>query len=487
MWITYVKLLLPRTKPVLFLPSFFSMNKRKKAVKSQEDTNQFWKKVLGILQTELNPSIFNTWVTGVTPENLTDTSIELVVPMDYSAKQLQKYTSLIQDSIERVGGGPYKIQFVVKKTTEKIEVDDLGPLFEPKKETKISKAVITKAGLNPKFTFENFIMGNSNQLAYAIAQSVAENPGKSYNPFFLYSGVGMGKTHLMQAIGNRILQNDPKTTAVYTTGESFMNELIESIQSGKGRGRYTSNEFRNKFRKTDVLLIDDIQEIVGKEATQAEFFHTFNSLYMAGKQIVLTSDRPPKDFTNLEKRITSRFGSGIIADIQHPETDLRVAILRTKRDQNDDDISNEVVDYIAEKVTSNIRELEGAYLQVLTTAKAKGKNPTPELAEGVLGKTVTLKRKKSLTLSQILSTVCKYYSLKTTDLKGKRRTKNIVIPRQVAMYLMRELTEEPLMNIGKFLGGRDHTTIMHGIDKVRTEIKDMGRIRQDVNNVKEML
>jgi len=326
LWITRVKLPLPRTKPVLFLPSIFSMNKGKKAIKSLEDTNQFWKKVLGILQTELNPSVFNT--------------------------------SLIQDSIERVGGGSYKIQFIVKKKSEKAEETDLGPLFEPKKETKISRDVMIKAGLNPKFTFENFIMGNSNQLAYAIAQSVAENPGKNYNPFFLYSGVGMGKTHLIQAIGNKILQNNPKTTVVYTTGESFMNELIEAIQSGKGsRGRYTSNEFRNKFRKADVLLIDDIQEIVGKEATQAEFFHTFNSLYMAGKQIILTSDRPPKDFTNLEKRVTSRFGSGIIADIQHPETDLRVAILRTKRDQNDDDISNEVVDFIAEKVTSNIREL----------------------------------------------------------------------------------------------------------------------------------
>jgi len=463
------------------------MNNVKSTNTSQEDINQFWKKVLGILQTELNTSIFNTWVTSITPENLTKNSIDLVVPLEYNAKQLQKYASLIQDSVEKVGKCPYKIEFVVKRVFEKIEVDDLGPLFEPKKEAPVSRSVIEKAGLNPKFTFESFIMGNSNQLAYAIAQSVAENPGKNYNPFFLYANVGLGKTHLMQAIGNRILQNSPKTNVVYTTGESFMNELIEAIQSGKGRGRYTSNEFRNKFRKTDVLLIDDIQYIVGKETTQVEFFHTFNSLYMAGKQIVLTSDRPPKDFVNLEKRITSRFGSGIIADIQHPETDLRVAILRTKRDLNKDDVPNEVVDYIAEKVASNIRDLEGAYLQVLTTAKAEGKDPTPELAEGVLGKNVSLKRKKSITLNQILITVCKYYSLKTTDVKGKRRTKNIVVPRQVAMYLMRELTESPLMSIGEFLGGRDHTTIMHGVDKIQAELLEMGKIRQDVNNVKDML
>ncbi len=465
------------------------MSKTNKDNEQTPDAGQFWKKVLGILQTELNPSIYNTWVKSITPENLTSSSIDLVVPMEYSVKQLQKYASLLQDSIDKVGGRKYNMKFVVKKTAEveEIEEEDLGPLFEPKKETKLSKALLDRSGLNPKFTFENFIMGNSNQLAYAIAQSVAENPGKSYNPFFLYSGVGLGKTHLVQAIGNKILQDNPKANVVYTTGESFMNELIEAIQSGKGRGKYTSNEFRSKFRKADVLLIDDIQYIVGREATQIEFFHTFNSLYMAGKQIVLTSDRPPKDFVNLEKRITSRFGSGIIADIQYPDTDLRIAILRTKRDINKDDMPNEIIDFIAQKITSNIRELEGAYLQVLTSAQANGLKPTVELAEQILGKNIDLRKKRSLTLNQILNTVCKYYSVKTTDVKGKRRTKGIVIPRQVAMYLMREMTEEPLMSIGSFLGGRDHTTVMHGVDKIQEEVTEMGKIRQDVSNVKDML
>lgn len=463
------------------------MTKAKKQNLSTQETENFWKKVLGILQTELNPSIYNTWVKSITPENLTNNSVDLAVPMEYNVKQLRKYTSLIQDSVEKVGGGKYTINFVVKRQPEQIIDEDLGPLFEPKKEAKLSRAAIERSGLNPKFTFENFIMGNSNQLAYAIAQSVAEDPGKNYNPFFLYSGVGLGKTHLIQAVGNKILQDNPKSNVVYTTGESFMNELIEAIQSGKGRGKYTSNEFRKKFRKADVLLIDDIQYIVGRETTQMEFFHTFNTLYMSGKQIVLTSDRPPKDFVNLEKRITSRFGSGIIADIQYPDTDLRVAILRTKRDVNKDHMPNEVIDFISQKITSNIRELEGAYLQVLTSAQAEGKEPSVEIAQQVLGKNINMKRKKSLTLNQILSTVCKYYSVKTSEVKGKRRTKNIVIPRQVAMYLMRDLTEEPLMGIGEFLGGRDHTTVMHGIDKIQGELMEMGKVRQDVNNVREML
>jgi len=458
----------------------------------KEDIKDFWKKVLGILETELNPTAYNTWVRSITPENLTKNSVDLTVPMEYNVKQLEKYRSLILDAIERVGKNKFKIQFLVKKVegdnvAELDEEKDLGPLFESKKQLKADSKRVERAGLNPRFTFENFIMGNSNQLAYAIAQAISENPGESYNPFFLYSGVGLGKTHLTQAIGNKILGNSPKTNVVYTTGESFMNELIEAIQSGKGRGKYTSNEFRNKFRKADVLLIDDIQFIIGRESTQLEFFHTFNALYMSGKQIVLTSDRPPKDFTNLEKRITSRFGSGIIADIQYPDTDLRTAILRTKRDINRDEVSDEVIDYIAQYVSTNIRELEGAYLQVLTTSRASGRSPNMDLVESILGKNMKTQRKKALTLNQILKEVCRYYAVKSVDVKGKRRTKNIVIPRQVAMFLMRELTEEPLMSIGQFLGGRDHTTVMHGIRKVENELVEMTKTRQDVDNVRRMI
>ncbi|MFC1722157.1 chromosomal replication initiator protein DnaA, partial [Patescibacteria group bacterium] len=278
-----------------------------------------------------------------------------------------------------------------------------------------------------------------------------------------------------------------KTNVVYTTGEAFMNELIEAIQSGRGRGKYTSNEFRNKFRKADVLLIDDIQFIIGRETTQMEFFHTFNTLYLAGKQIILTSDRPPKEFTKLEKRITSRFGSGIIADIQNPDADLRNAILRTKRDLNKDNIPNEVIDYIANNVESNIRELEGAYIQILTVVNATGTPANVELAENLIGKNIATRNKKAVNPNQILRAVCKYYSIKLSDIKGKRRTRDLVIPRQVAMYLIRDMTEAPLMSIGETLGGRDHTTIMHGIGKVESEMREMGKIRQDVNNVRNAI
>lgn len=451
-----------------------------------------WKKVLGILQTELNPMMYNTWVVKATPQNLTDKEIDLIVELDYAKKQLQKYLSLIEDAFSRVHKEKLKVNILVGTKKEVLELDDekdtLGPLFEPAKATLSlpSTEKIRASGLSPKFRFDNFIIGNSNQLAFAIAQAIAEKPGESYNPFFLYSGVGLGKTHLMQAIGNKIMENYPKLNVVYTTGEAFMNELIEAIQSGN-RGKYASNEFRNKFRKTDVLLIDDVQFIIGREATQLEFFHTFNTLYMAGKQIILTSDRPPKDFTNLEKRITSRFGSGIIADIQNPDADLRTAILRTKRDYNKDDIPNDVIDFIAKNVESNIRELEGAYLQVLTTVRTSGRKATIETAEQILGKNIHVGRKQLVTPMQILKAVGKYYSIRIPDLKGKRRTKEIVIPRQVAMYLIRELTDAPLINIGEHLGGRDHTTIMHGIKRVEDEMQEMGKVRQDVVNVRQLI
>lgn len=465
------------------------MTSKKISKKSQEEIVQFWKKVLGILQTELNPMTYNTWVKKIRVENLTEAGLDLLVDLPYTKRQLQKYSSLIQNAVNKVGQRKLKINYLIEKNLEETQSTrgDLGPLFESKKLTKPALSVISKSGLSPKFTFDKFIMGTSNQLAYAVAQAVAENPGETYNPFFLYSGVGLGKTHLTQAIGNRILQKNPKLSVVYTTGEAFMNELIEAIRSGKGRGRYTTNDFRKKFRKADVLLIDDIQIIVGRDTTQEELFHTFNTLYMAGRQIVLTSDRPPKEFTKLEKRITSRFGSGIIADIQHPDLDLRIAILRAKRDRNNDVIPNELIDFIAEHVEENIRELEGAYLQVLTLARTSGEEPSVELVQSVLGKNLDVKRQKPVSPNQILKAVCKYYSVKSTDIKGKRRTKGIVIPRQVAMYLIRELTDSPLMSIGDVLGGRDHTTIMHGIRKVEDEMLETGRIRRDVVNVKQLL
>jgi len=291
----------------------------------------------------------------------------------------------------------------------------------------------------------------------------------------------------MQAIGNFILKNKPGMKVIYTTGESFTNEMIDAIQSGKGKGRYASNDFRNKYRKADVLLIDDIQFIAGKDATQEEFFHTFNALYLSQKQIVITSDKPPKDFTNLEERISSRFNSGIIVDMQTPDFETRIAILRARRDKDMDPISNEVINIIAESVTSNVRELEGAYLRVLSFSKATGEEITPEAALMTLGQTIKEKSKKPVNMNEILNAVCNYYSIKSVDIKGKKRTKELVLPRQVVMYLIKELTNTPYMGIGDFLGGRDHTTVMYGVEKIGQDIKEKHEIHQDIVNVKQML
>lgn len=341
--------------------------------------------------------------------------------------------------------------------------------------------------LNPNYTFENFIMGANNQLAFSIAQAVAENPGITYNPFFIYSGVGLGKTHLMQSIGHKIAQNNPEIKIMYCTGESFMNDFIEAIKSQRGAGKYTSKDFRNKYRKADVLLIDDIQFIAGKEATQDEFFHTFNALQMAQKQIVITSDRPPQEFTNIEDRIRSRFGSGITADMQKPDIETRIAILRSKRDRDGGNMANDVIDVLAEHISSNVRELEGAYLQVIMSARSTHSPITIEFAKTVLQDTLKAKRRKPLTINTILKTVCTYFDVTMGDVKGKRRTQVLVVPRQIAMYLMHSLTETPFTSIGDFFGGRDHTTVIHGVRKIEEEINQNGKLREDIIKIKDLL
>lgn len=466
---------------------------------SIKDPKDFWKKVLAEVQLEVTPMVYGTIISRTECPGSTETDLHILCDDEFIKKNLEKkYFQIVADAISKIAGREFKIFFSVKKaerpaptisnTPNKEQGKELGPLFQAQQDPEeYAKEKSIKSGLAPKFTFENYIMGKSNQLAFAIATAVADRPGEIYNPVFMYSGVGMGKTHLLQAIGNKILKSKPGTKVVYTTGESFTNELIDAIQSGKGKGRFTSNDFRNKYRKADVLLIDDVQFIAGKEATQEEFFHTFNALYLAQKQIVVTSDKPPKDFTNIEERITSRFNSGIIVDIQPPDVETRMAILRTKRDFNKDPLTNQVLDFIAETVATNIRELEGAYLRVLTLSQATGRDITVELAAQTLGKTVKESTGKQVNMNQILNAVCTYYSIKHAEIKGKRRNKELVLPRQVAMYLIKELTDTPFMSIGDFLGGRDHTTIMHGVEKIGSEVEQSTKIRQDVYNVKQIL
>jgi len=457
------------------------------------DMNTLWRGVLGKLFLDLSEYMYKTWAKKCVPIKLTDNSLEIACPKKHTLDQVKKFESLIQASVNEIGKGNYKLIFTVDESlANKVEASKKKhrksqemPLFGNSTQSKSMKANNREANFAPQFTFDNYIMGDSNMLAYSIAKSIAENPGKEYNPLFLYSGVGLGKTHLVQAIGNKILKEKPNLKVLYTTGEQFGNELIEALQSSKGK-IYRVDQFRKKFRNADVLIIDDIQFIVGKESTQQEFFHTFNTLRLSGRQIVLTSDKPPKDFVNLEKRITSRFRSGITADIQQPTIEMRTAILRNKRDAHNDPVPNNVIDFIAEKVDTNIRELKGAYIQVASEAKSDGKLATMEMAGKALGQIVVEKRETS-NPNAIMKAVCKYFSVTKVDIKGKRRTQGIVIPRQIAMYLLRQMTDTPLVSIGELLGGRDHTTIMHGAEKISIEIQEKPRVRQDVENIKSLI
>ena len=455
--------------------------------KQQDD---FWKKVLTELSFVTDKINLRTVSTAIRIENLTKDSIVVSCTDAFQKSGLEKNLGLLEKAVNKVAGCKMELEVVVRTASKSSGPNplDLGPLFDPSKNKKISVEEKQRdAGLYPKYTFENFIVGENNRVPYSIALKVAAQPGTAYTPVFLHSGVGLGKTHLIQAIGNRIVQTKPGIKVLYTTGEAFTNELVEAIQTSKGKGgKYTSNNFRKKYRNVDVLLIDDIQFIIGKGATQEEFFHTFNTLFMAEKQIVITSDRPPKDFNNLADRLTSRFSSGMIMDIQPPTYETRVAILRTRRDRNKDDVDNKVIDFIADTISTNIRELEGAYIQVLNAATAKGVKLTVEYTAEELGK-VSKQDKKPVNMNQILRAICNYYSVKTADIKGERRTKDIVVPRQIAMYLIKDLTDTPFITIGEFLGGRDHSTIMYGAEKIEKNLVNTSKIRQDITNVKQMI
>jgi chromosomal replication initiator protein len=335
--------------------------------------------------------------------------------------------------------------------------------------------------LNPKYTFSRFIVGSSNRLAHAACLAVADHPAMAYNPLFLYGGVGLGKTHLLHAIGNSILDRDPEINVLYVSSEKFTNDLINAIR------RQQTEEFRIRYRNIDVLLIDDIQFIAGKDATQEEFFHTFNTLHSATKQIVMSSDRPPKAIVTLEERLRSRFEWGLIVDIQPPDLETRTAILRAKGEQLNLQIPSNVVDFLATKIQSNIRELEGSLNRVAAFAELNNTPITIDVAVGALAELLDDSHRKRITPEMILKTVSEYYSVETKVLQERGRSRNIVIPRQVAMYLLREETGTSLVEIGALLGGRDHTTVMYGCEKIAEEINSDSRLRSDVLSLREKL
>jgi len=388
--------------------------------------------------------------------------LKLAVPNDFTKGILEsRYKDLIVNALKLLTSKKYNIDFIVT-TEEKIEENQKNHNNE-KSNIVVNDEMSTM--LNPKYTFDSFVIGNSNRFAHAASLAVAESPAKAYNPLFIYGGVGLGKTHLMHAIGHYILHNNPKSQVVYVSSEKFTNQLINSIKDDK------NVEFRNKYRNIDILLVDDIQFIAGKERTQEEFFHTFNALYEANKQIIISSDRPPKEIPTLEDRLRSRFEWGLIADIQAPDFETRMAILKKKADVEKLNIPNEVMVYIATKIKSNIRELEGALIRIVAFSSLTNKEISVDLASEALKDIISSKQTRQVTIDIIQEVVANYYNLKIEDLKSARRTRNIAFPRQIAMYLSRKLTDMSLPKIGEEFGGRDHTTVIHAYEKISNNLK----------------
>lgn len=414
-----------------------------------------WEKTLELLKPELTAVSYDTWVYPLTPVKIDHKENRLYLSLynDMAKSILEgRYISIVENAVKEAFGKKLKVVFIY---SEDNDVDQENMNFTD------------ELYLNPKYIFNTFVIGNNNRFAHAASLAVAESPSKAYNPLFIYGGAGLGKTHLMHAIGHYILQQNPKTKVLYVSSEMFTNELIKAIREDK------NVEFRNKYRSIDVLLIDDIQFIEKKERTQEEIFHTFNTLYEANKQIIISSDRPPKEIITLEERLRSRFEWGLIADIQAPDYETRVAILRNKSELEGLETTEsliEVIGVIAEKIQSNIRELEGAFIRVIAYANLTNQKINKELAKEVL-KDVFSSKDRPVTPELIKKHICKHFNIKLSDLESSKRSRNLSFPRQIAMFLCRDMTDLSLPKIGEFFGNRDHTTVLHACDKISTEIK----------------
>ncbi|MGL4453464.1 MAG: chromosomal replication initiator protein DnaA [Sarcina sp.] len=441
--------------------------------------NNTWEKALDIIKSELTEISFNTWIKCCDPESLTDHVLRLTVPNDFTRGILDKrYKDLVIQALNIVTSKNMDVEFRLESETEE-KIEDPSEVIKAEDSTDNSITISDEMSttLNPKYTFNSFVIGNSNRFAHAASLAVAESPAKAYNPLFIYGGVGLGKTHLMHAIGHYILKENPKAQVMYVSSEKFTNELINAIKDDK------NEEFRNKYRNIDVLLIDDIQFIAGKERTQEEFFHTFNALHEANKQIILSSDRPPKEIPTLEDRLRSRFEWGLIADIQAPDFETRMAILKKKADSEHLNVSNDVMVYVATKIKSNIRELEGALIRILAYASLTNREISVELAAEALKDIIANKGTSDITVDTIQEAVANYFNLRVDDLKSQRRTRAISYPRQIAMYLSRKLTDMSLPKIGEEFGGRDHTTVIHAYEKISESYKTDEVLQNIINDI----
>jgi chromosomal replication initiator protein len=437
--------------------------------------DQVWQAALGELQLQVSKATYDTWLREARFIGHEDRTFVVSVPNAYVKDYLDgRMRSTINRTLSGIVGQSAEVRFTVWATPVEPEPHDER---EPAPEPRESGARARPAGLNPKYTFDRFVVGPNNRLAHAACLAASDNPALAYNPLFVYGGVGLGKTHLLHAVGH--VAREKGYTVLYVSSEDFTNDLINAIRS------HTTEVFRDKYRTTDVLLVDDIQFIAGKESTQEEFFHTFNTLHGQSKQLVISSDRPPKAMVTLEERLRSRFEWGLTADIQPPDFETRTAILRAKAEGLRRDVSPEVIELIARRVQRNIRELEGALNRVIAYADILGHALSPEVAASALAD--FLPRHRSLNAEQIIEGVASFYNVSVTDLTGRERSKDVALPRQVAMYLIRQETDSSLPQIGEALGGRDHTTIIYGCDKVADMIERDDSMRRQLLSLRERL
>ncbi len=450
---------------------------------------EIWQAVLADFELKISKANFTTWFKNTGIAKYDAGQVLICVPNTFTKSWLEKkYNSDIVKTIERVTNKPVKkIEYKVEnvKLIEEKECTMVSPVPTVSSiSTPIysqQKTLPNRFGLNPKYIFENYIVGKNNELAHAAAKAVVDRPGAAYNPLFLYGGVGLGKTHLLQAVGHSLLEKNPQTKIIYVSSEKFTNEFVASIKEGRAK------EFKDKYRNIDLLLIDDIQFIAGKEQTQEEFFHTFNELHQLGKQIVLTSDRPPKAIPALEDRLRSRFEWGMIVDVATPDLETRAAILQSKAQENNFTIDPELVNMIATTVQSNIRELEGALNKVVAYHQLKNITPTKESIKAILSSFESQSLKRSLTPKDLINTISEFYGVAIDDIIGKSREKRLANPRQIIMYLLREELKMSYPAIGSELGGRDHTTAMHAHTKIGTDIENDPKLKQEIKSIKERL
>lgn len=459
---------------------------------SSYDLAEIWVKFKEKFKESVNEKVFDIWIKPIIPLEVTDQYYKIGVKNNFFKNMLEEnYASVIEGILSGIMGK--NITLVIETLEDPAPEVSLKETLQENSHAKTQQTELfddkqtetaesdTESNLNPKYVFETFVIGNSNRFAHAAAQAVANNPANAYNPLFLYGGVGLGKTHLMHAIGNRIKQNDPRMKILYISSEKFTNEIVNSIYNK------TTEAFRKKYRNIDCLIIDDIQFLKGKEQTQVEFFHTFNTLYEANKQIIISSDRLPKEIETLEERLRTRFESGLTADIQPPDLETRMAILRKKAATDGIELPNEVITLLATNITTNIREIEGAYTKVVAFASLMDMPITIETAKKALDDMGNVVQTKQITFESITKTVAEYYHIKLDELFTKKRTQNIAFPRQIAMYLCRELADLSYPRIGELFGGRDHTTVIHAYEKINKNSQTNTSLQNDLQVIREKL